>query len=85
MASRNGKIRLSLEGIELALNRAGTPEARQSYLTLLRERIAYFERRYQLPSELLQDTLKSHRLQENLDVVKWGHAYETLRYLETSQ
>ena len=57
-----GRIPLSLEGIELALSRGGTPEARQRYLASLRGRVAYFERHYQLPSELLQDALKSQKL-----------------------
>ena len=82
MAARNGKLRLSLEDIELALRRGGTPEARQSYLVSLRKRIAQYERQYELPSALLRQAVKSNKLQENLDVVKWTHAYETLRVLE---
>lgn len=85
MATRNGRIRLSLEGIELALRRGGTPEARQKYLASLRGRIAQYERQYKLPSTLLHEAVRSNKLQENLDVVKWTHAYETLRDLESGR
>lgn len=85
MATKNGRIRLSLEGIELALSRGGTPEARQSYLASLRERISNYERHYRLPSSLLRDALRSNKLPENLDVVKWNHAYETLKHLENGR
>ena len=85
MATVNGRIPLSVEGIELALNRGGTPEARQTYLASLRERIAHYERHYQLPSSLLQEALKGNRLAESLDVVKWSHAYETLKQLENGR
>ena len=85
MATKNGRIRLSLEGIELALSRGGTPEARQKYLGSLRGRIAQYERQYKLPSALLREAVRSHKLQENLDVVKWTHAYETLRDLESGR
>ena len=82
MAAKNGRIRLSLEGIELALSRGGTPEARQNYLASLRGRVSHYERQYRLPSSLLRDALRSNKLAENLDVVKWNHAYETLKHLE---
>ena len=82
MTTRNGRVRLSLENIELALRRGGTPEARQNYLASLRKRIAQYERQYKLPSAVLHEAVRSNKLQENLDVVKWTHAYETLRVLE---
>ena len=85
MATRNGKLRLSLEDIELALRRGGTPKARQDYLVSLRRQIAQYERQYALPSALLRQALASQKLQENLDVVKWTHAYETLRELESGR
>ena len=83
MAARHGRLRLSLEDIELALRRGGTPKARQDYLVSLRGQIAQYERQYDLPSALLRQALTSKKLQENLDVVKWTHAYETLRDLES--
>lgn len=79
------RIPLSVEGIELALTRGGTPEARQVYLASLRERIARYERQYQVPSSLLLESLKENRLSESLDVVKWSFAYETLKRLEPSK
>lgn len=82
MATKTGRIRLSLEGIELALSRGGTPEARQEFLESLRERVSHFERQYRLPSSMLREALRSNKMPENLDVVKWNHAYETLKHLE---
>lgn len=76
------RIPLSLEGIELALSRGGTPEARQEYLVSLRGKIARYERQYQMPSSLLLESLKGGWSYESLDVVKWSMAYEQLKRLE---
>lgn len=82
MAARNGAVPLSLEGIELALTQGRTAAARRAYLESLRRRVSGYERRYKLPSALLREALASHDLRENLDVVKWLQAYETLVELE---
>ena len=81
MAATNGRIRLSLEGIESALARSKTGD-REAYLESLRKRVAIYERRYKLPSDVLREALRSHKVREDLDVVKWLHAHDTLVDLE---
>ena len=85
MVVTNGRIPLSLEGIERVLAQPGTAEDRRAYVASLRKRIAHYERQYELPSEELRKALASQQVQENLDVVKWGLAYETLLRLENGQ
>jgi len=82
MAGKNGRIRLSLEGIKLALMQSESPEARQRYLVSLRGRVAQYERRYKLRSICLHEAIDAGRLAESLDVVKWLHDYEALNCLE---
>src|SRR4030042_1154070 len=82
MAGKNGRIRLSLEGIKLALIQSESPEARQRYLASLRGRIAKYERRYNLRSTCLCKAIDAGRVAENLDIVKWLHDYEALNCLE---
>lgn len=79
--SGNGRIPLSLEGIELALARS-KEEHREEYLDALRKRIAVYEKKYALPSDLLREALSARKLKENLDVVKWLHARDSLVDLE---
>lgn len=81
MVAANGRIRLSLEGIESALARSRTGD-RRAYLESLRKRVAAYERRYELPSNLLREVLSSRKLHEDLDVVKWLHAHDSLVSLE---
>jgi len=85
MATKNGRIPLSIEGIKLALARSESPEARQHYLASLRQRVAQYERRYNLRSICLHEAIDAGRLAENLDVVKWLHDYEALNCLEHSR
>ena len=85
MVVNNGRVPLSLEGIERALAGGGTAADRRAYLASLRKRIASYEKRYRLPSALLRDALASHKLGENLDVVKWIHAHGTLVDLENGR
>ena len=65
MVAANGRIRLSLEGIESALVRNRTGD-RRGYLESLRKRVAAYERRYELPSNLLREALSSRKLREDL-------------------
>jgi hypothetical protein len=85
VAATNKAIPLSLEGIESALARTWTVADRRAYLESLRRRVAQYEQRYQLPSSILREALQSRKLRENLDVVKWLHAHETLVGLENGQ
>lgn len=85
MVVTNGRIPLSLKGIERVLAEPGTAEDRRVYLDSLRKRVAQYERRYRLPSEELREALRSRKLRENLDVVKWLHAHETLVDLENGR
>ena len=85
MVTTNGRIPLSLEGIERVLAQPGTVEDRRAYMASLRRRIARYERQYYLPSEVLRKALASQEVQENLDTVKWTFAYETLRGLENGR
>jgi phage shock protein A len=85
MVTTNGRIPLSLEGIERVLAQPGTVEDRRAYMASLRKRIAHYERQYELPSEELRKALASQEVRENLDTVKWSFAYETLRELENGR
>ena len=85
MVAKNSAIPLSLEGIELALTQGGTAANRRAYLQALRRRVSRYERQYKLPSALLREALASNRVRENLDVVKWLHAHETLVNLENGR
>ena len=85
MVATNGRIPLSLEGIERVLAQPGTAKDRRAYVASLRKRIAHYERQYELPSEELRKALASQQVQENLDTVKWSFAYETLRGLENGR
>jgi len=82
MATKNGRIPLSLEGIKRALIQSESPQARQHYLASLRQRVAEYERQYKLRSTCLQEAISAGHLAENLDIVKWLHDYETLNCLE---
>lgn len=82
MTDTDQRYPLSLEGIEKVLAGGGTAEDRRAYIESLRKRVAAYEQRYQMPSEILQEALASQRLREDEDVVKWVHAYETLVSLE---
>ena len=81
MGRNNGRIPLSLKGIELVLARS-KEGPRKEYLDALRKRVAAYEKKYSTPSEILRDALSARRLDENLDVVKWLHAYDSLADLE---
>ena len=81
MEATNGRIPLSLEGIESALERSKAGHRRE-YLESLRKRVAAFERRYKMPSDVLREALASRRIDESLDVVKWLHAHGALVSLE---
>ncbi len=81
MVANNGRIPLSLEGIESALSRSRTGDS-EAYLESLRERVRIYEQRYKIPSDVLRLALREGKVGENLDVVKWLHAHETLVELE---
>lgn len=81
MVASNGRIPLSLEGIESALARTKTGDS-EAYLESLRKRVRVYEQRYKMPSDLLRLALQDGKVGENLDVVKWLHAHETLVELE---
>ena len=76
-----GRTALSLEGIERALARSKEGQGRE-YLDVLRKRVAAYEKKYSMPSEMLRQALTARKLHENLDVVKWLHAYDTLVSIE---
>lgn len=82
MRAKNGAVPLTAEGISLAIARANSPEARKKYLASLRLEVRRFEREHRLPSQELREALKSKRVQESMDVVKWLYAYEALSRLE---
>jgi len=84
MTTKDGRIPLSLEGIKRALVQSESPQARQQYLASLRQRVAEYERQYELRSTCLQAALDAGHLAENLDIVKWLHDYEALNCLEHS-
>ena len=77
-----GRFSLTVEGIEKALRFSETAESRAAYIESLRKRVAAFERRRQLPSELLRDLLRSGELKETVDTVKWAFAVEALEEIE---
>lgn len=81
MSASNGRIPLSLEGIESALTRSKTGDS-EAYLESLRKRVRVYERRYKMPSDVLRLALQKGQVGENLDVVKWLHAHDTLVELE---
>ena len=81
MVTSNGRIPLSLEGIESALTRSRTGDS-EAYLESLRKRVRVYEQRYKMPSDALRLALQEGKVGENLDVVKWLHAHETLVELE---
>lgn len=81
MVTSNGRILLSLEGIESALARSRTGDS-EAFLESLRRRVRVYERRYKMPSDVLRLALQEGKVGENLDVVKWLHAHETLVELE---
>ena len=81
MVTSNGRIPLSLEGIESALARSRTGDS-EAFLESLRKRVRVYERRYKMSSDLLRLALQEGKVGENLDVVKWLHAHETLVELE---
>ena len=84
MADTNGRIPLSVEGIEkaIALSRSGD---RDAYLASLRKRVAAYERQYKMPSAILHEAIDAKRIDENLDVVKWLHAHDSLVSLENGR
>jgi len=82
MASKNGRMPLSIEGIKLALIQGESADARQRYLASLQKRIAGYERKYNLHSTCLAKAIDAGRVAENLDVVKWLNDYEALNCLE---
>ena len=77
-----GRLPLTVEGIEKAIRFGETPESRALYIESLRKRVAAFEKRYQMPSELLRDLLRSGELKETVDTVKWAFAVEALEEIE---
>ena len=81
MSASNGRIPLSLEGIESALARSKAGDS-EAYLESLRKRVRVYERRYKMPSDLLRAALQKGSVGENLDVVKWLNAHDTLVELE---
>lgn len=81
MVTSNGRVPLSLEGIESALARSRTGDS-EAFLESLRRRVRVYERRYKMPSDVLRLALQEGKVGENLDVVKWLHAHETLVELE---
>ncbi len=81
MSASNGRIPLSLEGIESVLARSGSGDT-EAYLESLRKRVRVYEQRYKMPSDLLRLALQKGQVGENLDVVKWLHAHDTLVELE---
>ncbi len=81
MVTSNGRIPLSLEGIESALARSRTGDS-EAFLESLRKRVRVYEQRYKMPSDVLRLALQEGKVGENLDVVKWLHAHETLVELE---
>jgi hypothetical protein len=82
MTREDDRIPLSLEGIRVALEQSESPQARQHYLASLRQRVAEYERQYELRSVCLREALDAGRLEENLEIVKWLHDYEALTCLE---
>ena len=82
MAARNNKVPLTTEGIREALERSTAPEARRQYVASLSAQVAGFEKKYRLRSEFLREALSSGKLKENLDVVKWALALDSLSRLE---
>ena len=77
-----GRFPLTVGGIEKALGFRETPGSRAAYIESLRKRVAAFEKRYQLPSELLRNVLRSGELKETADTVKWTFAVENLESIE---
>jgi hypothetical protein len=82
MRAKNGAVPLTAEGISLAIARANSPEARKKYLASLRQKVRRFEREHRLPSKDLREALRSKRVRESMDIVKWFYAYEALSRLE---
>ena len=77
-----GRFPLTVEGIEKAVRFGETAESRASYIDSLRKRVAVFEARYQMPSEILRDLLRSGEVKETVDTVKWEFAADTLEEIE---
>ena len=77
-----GRFPLTLEGIEKALEHSKSAESRREYIESLRARLAAFEERYKMPSELLREALASGKVKETADVAKWALAAESLEAIE---
>jgi len=82
MTPEDDRIPLSLEGIKVALEQSQSPQARRKHLASLGQRVAEYERQYELRSVCLREALDAGNLAETADIVKWLHDYDTLNCLE---
>ena len=79
-----GPLPLTMEGIKKALARAAkpSPAQRRRFIDSLKAEIAVYEERYKMRTAEVREAINAALLHENLDVVKWGLAADTLARLE---
>lgn len=85
MASNNGVIPLTVEGIRRAIEEGKSEEARRRYIDSLRQEVEHYERRYQMSSAAMRQALKNKKIRETLGVVAWVDSYETLLSLSNGK
>ena len=60
----------------------GKEEASEAYIVVLRERLATFERRHEMASEKMMESLNAGDLKETNDIALWAWTWQTLKHIE---
>ncbi len=76
-AERLEAVRELIKGIDSRKQESG-----EAYVSVLRDRLATFERRYEMASKRMMESLISEELTETGDIVLWAWTWQTLKQIE---
>ncbi len=76
-AERWEGVRELIKGIDSRKQESG-----EAYVSVLRDRLATFERRYEMASKKMMESLTSGELTETGDIVLWAWTWQTLKQIE---
>ena len=85
---RNGRItksdtqRLASIREQIRVDQSRSAEDLEVYLIQLRERVRKYERRYEITSKFMLESLRSGELNETRDISLWALTWQTLKRAE---
>ena len=76
-ADRREEVRELIKGIDNSKQETG-----EAYIVALRDRIATYQRRHEMASEKMMESLIGGDLKETSDIALWAWTWQTLKQIE---